>query len=81
VNGRLCGTPGCGRALPFPDQRYCRTCIGVVLRTGHEPAIGRTDDPPAPRRHTDAPDSTPEWLRRARLRPTGLARDLTETAA
>lgn len=36
---RRCATPGCGKALPFPDQRYCRDCVGVVLRTGHPPVL------------------------------------------
>jgi len=64
---RICATPGCGRACPSVEHRYCSDCIGFVLRTGQEPIIERAFEP--------------EWLRRARLSPQGLRKDLTEAVA
>ena len=64
---RTCNTPGCGRTTPHPEHAYCSDCIGTVLRTGHPPVIERAFEP--------------EWLRRSRERPQGLAKDLSRYAA
>ena len=34
-----CATDNCGRAVPFDGHRFCRDCIGTVLRTGHPPVL------------------------------------------
>ena len=34
-----CHTANCGRAVRYEGQRYCDSCVGVVLRTGQEPVI------------------------------------------
>lgn len=55
---RLCATPGCGRALPYPDQRFCRDCVGTVLRTSRPPVV------PAWRRRIEDPEATGNTMNR-----------------
>ena len=61
-----CDNDNCDRAVPFEGHRWCEDCWAVVLRTGRPPELPAKFEP--------------EWLRRSRKKPLGLARILSDVA-